>query len=347
MQVDEPGSEASVDSLDPGIGGRQLVEIRCGFAELARREAEGAESRVVEARRAFDAQLAVSTAPHAASDLGATRAAKEEAHSAFRKAVGKASSRFQVEAAAASWLEQINRINGAARADQLRIQREHDAIDALASEIDRLTSAAEASRAMADAAVEACRAAREALAATHGAEVAETAGSPSGESTTAAQMVAHAAVQAVPVEAAIPEATPAAAASSRSVPAFAVLGAGTGAGGGQAGSVGAQAGTSAAEPPVTGGVKPILISGSAATATPLPIAATATSATSATDKNRFPLAMPSSFSSPLPPKEYCDQRRYPALERHRSPAAARNSTCHHCKNRGNSQAGTSLSATSS
>lgn len=250
MQVDEPGSEASVDSLDPGIGGRQLVEIRCGFAELARREAEGAESRVVEARRAFDAQLAVSTAPHAASDLGATRAAKEEAHSAFRKAVGKASSRFQVEAAAASWLEQINRINGAARADQLRIQREHDAIDALASEIDRLTSAAEASRAMADAAVEACRAAREALAATHGAEVAETAGSPSGESTTAAQMVAHAAVQAVPVEAAIPEATPAAAASSRSVPAFAVLGAGTGAGGGQARSAGAQAGTPAAEPPV-------------------------------------------------------------------------------------------------
>ena len=104
---------------------------------------------------------------------------------------------------------------------------------------------------------------------------------------------------------------------------------------------------SAAEAPVTGGVKPSLISGSAATAAPLPIAATATSATSATDKNRFLLAMPSSFFSLLPAGTYWDQRRYPALERHRSPAAARNSTRYHCKNRGNSQAGSSLSATSS
>lgn len=250
MQVDDQGPQASTDSLDPGTSPRRLVEIRCGFAELARREAEAAESRVAEAGRAFDAQLAVLAASHAARDLGATRTAKEEAHRAFRKAADEARSRSQVEAAAASWLEQVNQVNSAARAAQLRIQRERDATDALASELDRLTSAAEASQATADAAVEACRAAREALAATHGTEVAEAAGSPSGESAAAELMTAHAAAQAAPVEVATPDATLAPVALGRSAPAFAVLGAGTGAGGGQAGSAGDQAGTSAAEPPV-------------------------------------------------------------------------------------------------
>ena len=250
MQVDDQGPQASPDSLDPGTSPRRLVEIRCGFAELARREAEAAESRVAEAGRAFDAQLAVLAASHAARDLGATRTAKEEAHRAFRKAADEARSRSQVEAAAASWLEQVNQVNSAARAAQLRIQRERDATDTLASELDRLTSAAEASQAIADAAVEACRAAREALAAAEGMEVAEAAGSPSGESAAAELMTAPAAARAAPVEAATPDATLAPVALGRSAPAFAVLGAGTGAGGGQAGSAGDQAGTSAAEPPV-------------------------------------------------------------------------------------------------
>jgi len=73
-----------------------------------------------------------------------------------------------VELAAASWLAEINRVNGAVRAAQTRIQRERDTTDALAAELDRLTAIAEASRAMAESAVEACREAREALAATHG-----------------------------------------------------------------------------------------------------------------------------------------------------------------------------------
>jgi hypothetical protein len=250
VQVDDQGPQAGPDSLDPGTSPRRLVEIRCGFAELARREAEAAESRVAEAGRAFDAQLAVLAASHAARDLGATRTAKEEAHRAFRKAADEARSRFQVEAAAASWLEQVNRINSAARAAQLRIQRERDATDALASELDRLTSAAEASQAMADAAVEACRAAREALAAAEGIEVAEAADSPSGESAAAELTTTRAAAQAAPVEAATPDATLDRTALGRPAPAFAVLGAETGAVGGQAESAGDQAGTSAAEPPM-------------------------------------------------------------------------------------------------
>ena len=94
-------------------------------------------------------------------------------------AIGRATSREQVELAAASWLAEINRVNGAVRAAQTRIQRERDATDALAAELDRLTAIAEASRAMAESAVEACREARAALAATPGEEVAGAAGGQS------------------------------------------------------------------------------------------------------------------------------------------------------------------------
>jgi hypothetical protein len=100
-----------------------------------------------------------------------------------------------VEVAAGVWLAEINRVNGAARAAQLRIRRERDETDAAAAELDRQTAIAEASRAMAEAAVEACRAAQEALAVTDGEEVARTAGDPSSGS--AAELIAaHAASQA-------------------------------------------------------------------------------------------------------------------------------------------------------
>lgn len=198
--VEDQKSDAGVDSPDLGSSRRRLVEIRCGFAELARREAEAAEGRVAETRGRFDAQLAVLTTAQSAADLGATLGAKEEAHRGFRTAIGAAMTRAQVEQAAAAWLAEINRINGTARVAQTRIQRERDATDALATEIDRLTAIAEASRAMAEAAVEACHTAQEALAATQGAEVARAAGDPSNGS--AAELIsAHEAAQAASAEA--------------------------------------------------------------------------------------------------------------------------------------------------
>ena len=189
--AEPPGGADAVDGAEPldvGASRRRLVDIRCGFAELARREAGAAEERVVEARRLFDAQLAVLTAAQAEVDPGATRGAKEEAHRAFRKAIGVARSRSQVEVAAGVWLTEINRINGAVRASQLRIRREREETDAAAAELDRQTAIAEASRAMAEAAVEACRAAQEALAVTDGEEVARTAGDPTSGS--AAELIA-------------------------------------------------------------------------------------------------------------------------------------------------------------
>lgn len=182
MQVDDQGSQTGANSLDLGSSRSRLVEIRCSFAELARREAEAAEVRVGETRAQLDAQLTTLASAQTAVDPRATRAAKEEAHQTFRKAIGRATSHDQVEAAAVTWLAEINRVNGAVRAAQTRIQRERDATDALAAELDRLTAIAEASRAMAEAALAACREAREALAATHGAAVAGAAAGKASES---------------------------------------------------------------------------------------------------------------------------------------------------------------------
>ncbi len=182
MQVEDQGSLAGADSPDLGSSWSRLVEIRCSFAELARREAEAAGERVAQTRLQLDAQLAILVSAQTAVDPRATRAAKEEAHQTFRMAIGRATMRDQVEMAAASWLAEINRVNGAVRGAQTRIQRERDATDALAAELDRLTAIAEASRAMAESAAGACREAREALAASHGKEVAAVAGDPSSGS---------------------------------------------------------------------------------------------------------------------------------------------------------------------
>ncbi len=251
VRDDSHESHAGADSLDLGSSRRRLVEIRCGFAELARREAEAAEARVAETRLRFDAQLAVLTAAQTAVDPGATRGAKEEAHRNFRKAIGAARSRAQVELAAARWLEEINRVNSAARGEQMRIQRERDTIDALAAELDRLTAIAEASRAMAESAVEACHAAQEALAATQGEEVARAAGDPSSGSA-AELMSAHEAAQAAP--AAQPATTLAAVAIRRTAPAFSVMKADAGAAGAPSSSAGACGGRAVASeeaaPPV-------------------------------------------------------------------------------------------------
>jgi hypothetical protein len=242
LQVDDQQSQAGADALDLGSNWSRLVEIRCGFAELARRETEAAEARVAETRRQLDAQLAILISAQTAVDPRATRSAKEEAHRAFREAIGRATSRNQVELAAASWLAEINRVNGAVRAAQTRIQRERDTTDALAAELDRLTAIAEASRAMAESAVEACREAREALAATHG-EAVVGAGDQSSMSA-AAPISAPEVAQSAPARTR-PSATPARAAIPRAAPAVGVRKVGAG----EAGAPPAPAGRAAGAAP--------------------------------------------------------------------------------------------------
>jgi len=77
VRVDDQQSQPGADSLDPGSGWSRLVETRCDFAELARREAEAAETRVAETRRQLDAQLPTLISVQTVVDPRATRAARK------------------------------------------------------------------------------------------------------------------------------------------------------------------------------------------------------------------------------------------------------------------------------
>ena len=109
--TDETPTPAADAVVEPAGRRSRLVEIRCGFAEMARKEAEAAAARVVEARRLCDEQAAALAFAQAAIDPAATHVAKEEAHFAFRTNVAAARDRNQVEAAANGWLTEIQSSN--------------------------------------------------------------------------------------------------------------------------------------------------------------------------------------------------------------------------------------------
>lgn len=163
---------ATPQEQEPGDSRERLVEIRCGFAEMAQREAEAAAARVDEARRIHEEQVTALATARAAVDPVVTQTAKEAAHSSFRAAVAAAWSRRQVEAAAGAWLYEINRINAATRAQAVLIERGQAAVPELQAQIARLSDTAEASAAMAASAMEACHAARAALEAPTKAQIA-------------------------------------------------------------------------------------------------------------------------------------------------------------------------------
>lgn len=141
---------------------------------MAQREADEAEARVVRARRTYNAQLAALKSAQAANP-GAARRLKEQAHRAFQRANVTATSRADTEAAASAWLAEINRINSSTRVTEIRLEREQEAVESRAAELDRLTSEAEESRRTAESAAAACRSAREALAAIGGTTTASAA----------------------------------------------------------------------------------------------------------------------------------------------------------------------------
>ena len=172
MRENPPSAGVAPEEGAPGDTLERLVEIRCGFAEMAQREAEAAAARAVEARGLYQKQSAALVGARSEVDPGVTQTDKEAAHSSFRAAVAAARSRGQVEAAAVAWLAQISRINSQSRSALARIEHGHARVNALRSELSSLADAAEAAEAMAVAAMEACRAARAALDAQAAAEAA-------------------------------------------------------------------------------------------------------------------------------------------------------------------------------
>jgi hypothetical protein len=211
-----PASEVAVE---PAGRRSRLVEIRCGFADMAHKEAEAAAARVVEATRLCDEQAAALALAVSAIDPAATHSAKEAAHLSFRTAVAAARDRGQVEAAASGWLTNINRINAEGRSAQARVKHEREAAEVLLSQLAGLSDTAESSATMAAAAMEACRAAREAQASDETARDTEEAQAPAIQAGTggAEQPTAPSATSAQ-IETAVPE-PPAAVDPAGSVPA--------------------------------------------------------------------------------------------------------------------------------
>jgi hypothetical protein len=215
--TDDSGGVTANAAGHQGAGRQRLVEIRCGLADRAGMEADAAQDRAVEARRQYDEQVAVLERAQREVDPAAAQTAKEEAHRAFKASLAAATERTQVEFAATAWLAEINRINGQLRAAQTRTRREREAAEAKLAEVDRLSIAAETSRAMADAALEACKAARKAIGLR---ETGSPAGSPAVEAAPAppARSKPPAAATPVPAESAAPTA-PSPAVAAQSAPA--------------------------------------------------------------------------------------------------------------------------------
>jgi len=148
-----------------------MTEV-CGLAERMQAQADGVADRLRQAQRTYDTHVSAADQAEAIADPRVQRAAKDAAQHAFRRDRASATSREEVEAAARTWLQEINRINGEARDAAARLAQERRAATSQVSMIERLTVEADAVRVQAEAAREACLHAREALAACEEAQAA-------------------------------------------------------------------------------------------------------------------------------------------------------------------------------
>lgn len=158
------GGDAAAAAADPCADARHTVDERCALAGRMRQTAEQAADALRDAQRSLDEHVAQAAAAEAIADSRAQRAAKDEAQSTFRTERSRAGSRESVEQAARDWLQEINRINAAAREAAATLVREHEAAAALHATIERLTVESDAARVQAEGAEESCVLARESLA---------------------------------------------------------------------------------------------------------------------------------------------------------------------------------------
>jgi hypothetical protein len=142
---------------------RRVADERCSMASRAREGAAGAAEALRVAQRAYDQHVGAAESHAAAIDPRSVRAAKESAQATFRDARTTAKTRDDVEAAARTWLSEINRINRDTREAAHHIDGDRASAVALVPVLERLAVEADAARISAEAADEACMAAREAV----------------------------------------------------------------------------------------------------------------------------------------------------------------------------------------
>jgi hypothetical protein len=174
--------QASEDTSDGGpcAEERRVAAERCAVAVRAREGAAGAAEALRVAHRTYDTHVGNAETAAATIDPRSVRAAKELAQRRFRDSRAAAATNDDVEAAARTWLGEINHINRETREAGVRIERDRAAATALAPVLERLAVQADAARISAERADEACIAAREAVAACDEARMREIAAAAAG-----------------------------------------------------------------------------------------------------------------------------------------------------------------------
>jgi hypothetical protein len=173
VAVAEDAAEGSSGATAPPIPveagpcgeARRLAAERCELATRAKAAAVEAEDALHAAQRAYDEHEARAEGATRDADAREIRAAKDAAQAAFRATRDGAARTEDVEAAARTWLGEINRINTRARDAAATVAREREAARTTALELERLGVRADAARIAAETAAAGCLGAREALAA--------------------------------------------------------------------------------------------------------------------------------------------------------------------------------------
>ena len=141
-----------------------MVDERCALADRMKTQADEAAAKLRETQREYDAHVSLADAAGVIADPRAQRAAKDAAQRSFRANRASAGTREAVEAAARTWLQEINRINAEAREASTTLAAERAAATPFLLVIERLTVQADSARVQAESAQDSCIVAREALA---------------------------------------------------------------------------------------------------------------------------------------------------------------------------------------
>ena len=173
-----PGSAAAVggpgaamgEPVDPCAAQRAAADQANGQAARMAPFAEAALTRLREARRAYDEHAGRRERAALTVDPRAIRAAKDEAQAQFRRSRLGARDRAAVEAAAAAWLREINRINARTREAALVMSREASVEAELLRAVEKAGLDADVARIGSEHASESSRAALMALASCEEAE---------------------------------------------------------------------------------------------------------------------------------------------------------------------------------
>jgi hypothetical protein len=157
-------SAGDADDGGPCAEPRRIADERCELATRARAQATEAEQALRDAQREYDDHETVAAAAAAEADPRAVRQAKDEAQARFRAGRAAATTNEEVEAAARTWLLEINDINGRARDAATTLAKAHAKAPEFAVRLERTAVAADAARISAEAAESTCLAARQTVA---------------------------------------------------------------------------------------------------------------------------------------------------------------------------------------